>query len=341
MVTNSNWYIEKNPEVKEFIAETEGAKSKWGRLVVISTMDSQETGIAYKNLTAPIINRETGEVYIDCTKKKIYAKLAVHFLIRPFFVLFKTAYHLCFPISIPHIIYTTVIDAKNTKLKLEKENTELINEQNELKSCQKDLEGQKGKIIPRNKYEQLQENIKNQEEIVKKKEKLVQKLETQVKSGKEIAKICVIKSLVSLADIISTPLHGVAMLVVNIAALIIIPFAPKSTFYFMEAVGKLIKSMHHTKNTVKTDIFACFQPITSVEKIKNNYGNSDLKFGLNEFSNEQITFYQEISQKPINIKYCFVPSAGKDKSFISPLCEDIKVVPKGSKMLESLTSQKT
>lgn len=72
-----------------------------------------------------------------------------------------------------------------------------------------------------------------------------------IKKGKQeeletnaIALNCLKNSLHSLSDIIRTPIYGVALMIVNIAALTIAPFASDTLYEFREQMGKLIIALY-------------------------------------------------------------------------------------------------
>ncbi len=80
-------------------------------------------------------------------------------------------------------------------------------------------------------------------------------------NNKQIAKLCLNNSLNSIADIVRTPVYGLAMTAVSIAALIIGPLAPKKLYDLQKMEGKLIQRYHRVQGQVFEDTFACFTPM--------------------------------------------------------------------------------
>src|SRR5262249_48211820 len=156
----------------------------------------KEKGTGFTHIYAPVVNIQTGEIYLDCSKKKIYAKIVIQTLLRPFLSVIKTAYHLAIPISIIHIIYTTIQERK--------------------------------------KYDRREACI----------------LEN-----------CIKNSLKSIADIVRTPVYGVAIIIVGIAIIIIGPFAPNTLYTSREILGKLMKSLYWSVGApipcINRDLFLC------------------------------------------------------------------------------------
>lgn len=74
-----------------------------------------QPGKNLEHVYAPIMNKETGEVYDDDSKKKIYAWMAANCLLRPAQITVKTIYHAFLPFSIPHTIYVTVRDGDRSR----------------------------------------------------------------------------------------------------------------------------------------------------------------------------------------------------------------------------------
>jgi hypothetical protein len=226
-------FIDQHPELKPCVIQTEGKESKWGRLVC----HWHEKKTSLDHIFTPLINLQTGEIYLDCSKKKIYAKFITHLLLRPIHIAFKTLYHLAIPLSIPYIVYKSIKEGKE----------------------------------------------ENQDR-------------------KKIAQNCLKNCVKSLADIVRTPLYGIAMIIVNVAALVIGPLAPKTLYDFREMTGKLIPSLSWQKTFVEDDIFPCFQAFENLQNINNwdtpkedtiyPSANAYLR-GLSNFARSQIKFRRE------------------------------------------------
>jgi hypothetical protein len=266
-ISSLDSFLENHAEIQPLVVKTEGKESKWGRLVCHWHEKKDDKEIDH--IFTPLINLENSDIYLDCSKKKIYAKFLAHTFLRPIHVAFKTIYHLAIPISIPHIVCETISAGKEQQL-----------------------------------------------------------------NAKEIAKNCVKNSVNSLIDIIRTPLIGVAMTIVNVAALIIGPLAPKTLYTFREWTGHLIHSLHRKNDLVLNDIFSCFQPLDNLQKIDRrdreyddtNYitakqdSSKNYLIGLSNFARNNIINRRE--------HYAFFnnPCGKLDPSvrFISPSYDDVK-----------------
>lgn len=240
MGMNIQQFLNEHSELELFIVETEGQGNKWGRLVC----HWHETKTNFDHILTPLINLQTGDIYLDCSKKKIYAKFITHLILRPFHIAFKTLYHLAFPISFPYIVYTTIAKGKEEE-----------------------------------------------------------------QDKKEIAQHCLKNCVKSLADIVRTPLYGIAMVIINVAALIIGPLAPKTLYDFREMTGKLIQFLSWQEEFVEEDIFPCFQSLINLQHINEwglrehkdtNYSVNANEYvkGLSNFARSQIKFRKERTTLP-------------------------------------------
>jgi hypothetical protein len=235
-------------EIHHLIHHTEGVNSKWGR-IDCQWMEDKENGdvTQLEHHFFPLINKTTGDIYLDCSKRKIYVKFIVHSIIRPVLILGKTLYHAAFFISIPHIIAETIARGKKNEL-----------------------------------------------------------------AGGEIAKQCVKNSFKSLADIIRTPLYGVAMEVVSATALIVGPLAPRTLYTLREAIGALVRSLNwNDRQDYMNDLFMCFQPIKSIDRMiktaqrDNRNPVGYIQIQLNQYAENNIKFRRE-NRTPFNDCYRLV-----------------------------------
>lgn len=112
MVKSIDQFLNKYVDIKPLIIKTEGETSKWGR--IICKWNEKKTN--HEHIYSALINLQTGDIFLDCTKKKIYAKFIAHTALRPFHIAFKTLYHLAIPISIPHLVFQTISEGKKEKL---------------------------------------------------------------------------------------------------------------------------------------------------------------------------------------------------------------------------------
>jgi hypothetical protein len=108
---NIEAFLQEHPDLRPFIVRTEGENSKWGR-VVCQWKERKEDGRVITHIYTSLINLEPGkhfgEIYLDCSKKKIYTKFIVHLAIRPFLIVLKTLYHAAIPLSLIHIVASTI-----------------------------------------------------------------------------------------------------------------------------------------------------------------------------------------------------------------------------------------
>lgn len=223
-------------DIHSLIYHTEGENSKWGRIDcqwIEQKENDDETKL--KHHFFPLINKKTGEIYLDCSKRKIYVKFFVHSIIRPVLILGKTLYHTAFFISIPHIIAKTITKGKKNEL-----------------------------------------------------------------SGGEIAKQCLKNSVKSLADIIRTPLYGVAMEVISVTALVVGPLAPRSLYTLREAVGALVRSLNwNDRQEYMNDMFICFQPLKNLNRMITRAEEQQknpvafIQIQLNNYAQDNIEFRRE------------------------------------------------
>lgn len=90
--------------------------------------------------------------------------------------------------------------------------------------------------------------------------KTIQESEDDGLTRGQIAVRCITNSCNSLVDIVRIPLYGVAFTIINIAALVIGPFAPSTLYTFREITGQLIISMYRGNPAEYRKDFPCFQP---------------------------------------------------------------------------------
>lgn len=231
----------KIPQGIQTLIHNEGTNSKWGR-IDCQWIENKNNETQLTHHFFPLINKKTGDIYLDCSKRKIYVKFIVHSILRPVLILGKTLYHTAFFISIPHTIAQTIIQGKKQEL-----------------------------------------------------------------AGGKIAKLCVKNSFKSLADIVRTPLYGVAMEVVSATALIVGPLAPRSLYNLREAIGALVRSLNwNDKEKYMDDLFICFQPlkhldhmITRAEQQDEEDPDDYVKHQLSWFAQGSIEFRRE-ARTPFN-----------------------------------------
>lgn len=98
-----NWR-EDNPFIEDYFFYPDGKECGWCRIKA-HWHEKKEDGRDLFHLCAFAIDLQTGDVYLDCSKRKIWAKCVVLTLGRPLCGLAKTIYHLFAPISIPVEIF--------------------------------------------------------------------------------------------------------------------------------------------------------------------------------------------------------------------------------------------
>jgi hypothetical protein len=99
-----------NPYIEDFISFPEGIDFHWAR--IHATWHEKQTDKRLKHLCAFAINLENGDIYLDCSKRKIWMKCVALTLGRPLFGFIKTIYHLSLVISIPIEIYKAIMKGR-------------------------------------------------------------------------------------------------------------------------------------------------------------------------------------------------------------------------------------
>jgi hypothetical protein len=95
----------------------------------------------------------------------------------------------------------------------------------------------------------------------------------QTYRGLQSKQECLKNSMRSLADIIRTPLYGLAMIVTSIAMLVISPFAPESLFTGRMLLGKIEQKACWDEIHTPWTLAKCFQPF-SMSSL-DHYGHRD------------------------------------------------------------------
>lgn len=105
---------QKNPEIwhgKEAILNNviqESPTSKWGGLEVNWNEDITKKDKTINHVFRFTVNRNTGDFYLDCDKRKLTLKFSLYAVLQPLIFSVKTVYHLLLPISIPYEIFREV-----------------------------------------------------------------------------------------------------------------------------------------------------------------------------------------------------------------------------------------
>lgn len=112
---NLNDFVDRYPQLEQCLMELKN--ERWKRVkctwneIKKNIDDASPTEL--KHTFTPALDVKTGDMYLDCSVKLIYAKFLIHTFYRPIHVCFKTLYHLAIPISITHAVMSTIFDMKN------------------------------------------------------------------------------------------------------------------------------------------------------------------------------------------------------------------------------------
>lgn len=106
-ITFQNWQ-EAHPFIKDYLFYPKNEEGRWAR-VRAEWKEKKANERSLLHLCAFTIDLETGNLYTDCSKLKIWVKCVLLCLGRPYFGLLKTVYHLILPFSIPVEIFKAVI----------------------------------------------------------------------------------------------------------------------------------------------------------------------------------------------------------------------------------------
>jgi hypothetical protein len=120
---NFETWKEQHPTfMQQYVKMPEG--QKWGRVICKwEEKPSEVNQTITQNIThtyAAAINLKNGDIYLDCRKRKIWAKCALYSLVQPIILTAKTVYHLLLPVSIPLEIYKTVQAARKENPEISK-----------------------------------------------------------------------------------------------------------------------------------------------------------------------------------------------------------------------------
>lgn len=118
-------------------------------------------------------------------------------------------------------------------------------------------------------------------------------------NGEQSKRQTLINSAKSLADIIRTPIYGIAMTITNLAGLILGLICSKTLYDTREILGKLEESLNWGTRRTLTTLAPCFQPI-SLLALTNSpplhqedsiyYSNDSLEVGLSNYARWAIRF---------------------------------------------------
>lgn len=107
----TNWRAA-HPFIEDYIFYPEGKNFRWARLVVpwhecVYDGQGQKIKEIYHRC-AFSLDLYTGDLYMDCRRRKIWAKCAALIVGTPLTGYIKTLYHLALPISVPIVIFQTI-----------------------------------------------------------------------------------------------------------------------------------------------------------------------------------------------------------------------------------------
>jgi hypothetical protein len=173
------------------------------------------------------INTQTGDIYLDCRRRKILAKHLTLSFLRPLHTVIKTVWHASIIAPLAVEIY-------------------------------------------------------------------------KVAKGKQTVKELGINTLKSLADIVRTPLYGIAITITHIAAVILGCASPNTLYKTREIAGKLERDLLRVERIFDGGMWVvapCFSPMRSILTKKNGKllepTKKELKCKLRNFSESTITFLRE------------------------------------------------
>jgi len=232
---NPNWEQEYN------IHSEEDGHSDYKRIWITfkDTYRDPESDTVYRfeSTYTPTINTKTGEFYLDCRKRKIFAKFATFVFLRPLHTAAWTLYH-GLGIGVANQVIKTIRGQQSVK-----------------------------------------DGFKN--------------------------------SLRSLADIIRTPAYGIALSIIDIAAVAFAAFKPSSLYKMREISGKLEMSLRRVTDSFEAPwmLAPCFAPLG---KLRGN-DSKKIQENLNNFAESQVWF-RRTHRAPFNDCMHLYP---KNKSYHS------------------------
>lgn len=115
--------------------------TKWANVLAVweekKPVENTDQFTVIKHIYTSVLNTKNGEFYLDCSSKKIYAKLSVHLLYRIAAIALKLLYHLALPISWTYTIVRTIQNEKNQyeAHKINSENPSKFNHQKVARLC--------------------------------------------------------------------------------------------------------------------------------------------------------------------------------------------------------------
>ena len=238
-------FAEKYPdwESQFEVRKRRGKAATYGR--VICHWDEGQGTRTLEHKYAAVVNSKNGDIYLDCRKRKIFAKNLCLTIARPIHTVLKTAWHA---------------------------------------SC-----------IP-----------------------AVKEL-TRYSRKKQNGKECLTRSAQSMADIVRTPLYGVAMTTTQLAGVII----PKAGYVSRKVTGKMELKLNRTDGKTGSPwiLAPCFCPLENMatihkqsapRKYKNTVDQTPdtVKEGLSVFGKKQIKFRRKVSN-PFNDCFQLIPYDGE------------------------------
>ena len=109
-----NW-LSSHPVIAPSFVHREGKNCRWVRIHALWN-EKIDPSKASPHQYAFTLDKETGSLYIDCRKRKIWVKFAFLSIGHPLFGFFKTIYHLAFPLSLPIEIFKAIQKGINDSL---------------------------------------------------------------------------------------------------------------------------------------------------------------------------------------------------------------------------------
>lgn len=240
-IQNFTDYVNENPNWEKTFHVYKRDDAVYKR-IKIETKDSNKNKVSYH----ACINVKTGEIWIDCSRRKIFIKHLSMVFWRPIDTVLRTLWHLTIVGPLANEIYKCV-------------------------------------------------------------------------EGEQTLKDLGINTLRSLADIVRTPLYGIAMTVMHVAAVVLGIFSPNTLYETRAIIGDMERSYHRVDNILDAESHVptqCFSPWRNLildinRKIVDD--KKTIKRRLKGFAESQLRFLQH-NRFPCNNYGLLYP---KNKPYIS------------------------
>lgn len=231
------------------------------------------------------IDTRSGEIYLDCRKRKIFAKHLFLAIVRPLHTLVKTLWHATLIGPIVNELFK--LYKKPTEDDLEILRDEITITSEELDSVDAPSLGEKKAIL-----------------LEQKKAKLLEQKKTKFWEDKKATFIT--NNVNSLKDIIRTPFYGTLITITHVAGAILGAISPKTLYKTRYVAGLLERKMLRVDDMRHSDgwsLAPCFSPMNNIALMQDK----------SRVANNQVRFRRE-SRAVFNNCWALLP---KDKAYIS------------------------